>query len=100
MQPATLLPINYHNSNLVDKILKAIIWTNDDPVQWRIYASLGLNELRDGPIRHYIAYITAITSELVLIEGAVDLGHTGKQCGVCFDDFTEKKNIAGIGCYK
>ena len=24
---------------------QAIIWTNDDPVKWRIYASLGLNEL-------------------------------------------------------
>ena len=24
---------------------QAIIWTNDDPVQRRIYASLGLNEL-------------------------------------------------------
>ena len=26
---------------------QAIIWTNADPVHWRIYAALGLDELTD-----------------------------------------------------
>ena len=33
------------DNGLVPKRRQAIIWTNDDPVQRRIYASLGLNEL-------------------------------------------------------
>ena len=34
------------DSRLSPKRWQAIIWTNDGIVYWRIYASLGLNELR------------------------------------------------------
>ena len=33
------------DKGLAPKRRQAIIWTNDCPVYWRIYASLGLNEL-------------------------------------------------------
>ena len=35
------------DNGLAPIIRQAIIWTNDGIVYWRIYASLGLNELRD-----------------------------------------------------
>ena len=40
----------WYNGNWIDTQVsnrrQAIIWTNDDPVQRRIYTSLGLNELK------------------------------------------------------
>ena len=41
LQQASISPVN----DLVLNRQKGSIWTNDGPLQWRIYATLGLNEL-------------------------------------------------------
>ena len=40
---------------------KAIIWTNNGLVYWRIYASLGLNEFTD------LLWIAALPAQILLI---------------------------------
>ena len=48
------------NNGLVPNRRQAIIWTNDSLFYWRIYASLGLNEL--------IQYVLGMQVEIVIAQ--------------------------------
>ena len=47
-------------NGLVPNRRQVIIWTNDDPVQWHIYAALGVGELIEKPWISYVVNTTPL----------------------------------------
>ena len=68
-------------------LLQAIFWTNDGHVYWRIYASLGLDELKRSQQIHFAASYTVVTpiSHLAV--------HTSRN-SVGTEAYTYKRNIS------
>ena len=53
---------------------QAIIWTNDDPVYWRIYTSIDLNGVNHKQMEmHVCVLITVATDVLVLKHQAISI---------------------------
>ena len=76
---------------------QAIIWTNDGIVYWRIYASLGLNELTQAMTRVILFIRSAsVTRRYSVTPSLIDWAHISQ---VAKADFKAEPSLGWYSCF-